>query len=236
MGYLKVVVTGHSKSGGYIAFMRPNMTNGDLKREEKRIEDGDIIPLPTGAQTIRHDKVSISEVQEAKAKLQRERHHMLYDTVYSTDSYYKIADQVSSMSYPVETTFPDIKYNTLVTLRVTTDYNGRVIDPPKYTVSTLTNEEYEKIEKQSDERLKKISEAAQKLFKEREKTKKSKKKRAVIGNAIATSIFLIITIVTYFLAMHFNNFFLLASFVFAILSIVFIIKFFKALFTKYWYY
>lgn len=239
MGYLKVVVTGHSKSGGYITIMRPNMDYATLKREQKGIWNGNEFELSNGPQTIRYDSIGVSEREKVKLNLIEKKNSFnhnvnQYTTNRRFNEYYDAAAAADNLPKMVETTFDNITYNTLVTLSVSTDYNGRVVGSPNYTISFLSDEEVKEKEEHFRRKKEVEARAREERAKAREEERKEMKKKIVTKYVIATVIWLVIALISFFVAKYFmpidrynSNIFAIASFVCGIIGVVNLFKLIK---------
>ena len=189
MGYLKVVLTGHKSNGGYLTIMKPNMSYDQQKSAEKKLYDGDEIYIPNGPQTLRLDPVGLSKRYDVQRNLLQKKQAYEYSNNVSGrrwDEYYNAAADADNLPSPWETTL-DITQNTVVTLTVNSDYNGRILGSPNFAVAVLSSDEIQeissRIEAKEEENRKWQEERAKKREEEyriREEDRKNRKKKSLI--------------------------------------------------------
>ncbi len=239
MGYLKVVVNGHKTAAGFVTIMRPNMSSEALLRAEKPIRDGTEMLLGNGPQTIRYDSIGMAVRGNVKRNFYEKKQKFNYNTNqytagYKFEEYYDAAVAVDNLPKVFETTFDNIKEDTLVTLTVSTDYNGRVLGNPEYSFSTITPNEAQKMKS----RIQYLEETArareEENTKKREEQRKADKRHDLKKFAIAAGIWLLVAIISFFVAKYFmpidrynSNIFAIASFVCGIFGIVNLFKLIK---------
>ena len=113
-----------------------------LKSAEKKLRDGDLIYLPSGPQTIRIDPEGMEKRHDVYSELEW-RKQRATGSQYSESKfnrYFDAAKAADNLQQPWESTI-DVSYDTLVTITIRSDYNGKILGVPRFDVSEVSSAE-----------------------------------------------------------------------------------------------
>lgn len=153
MGLIKVRLEGHKKNGGYLTIMRPNMDETALRMGESKLTDGYWRYIQNGPQTVRFDSVGFEKRKDVFMESRRARDNYRYGNSVAGKSFDRYLDAICSeagLPNYVEYTF-NVEDKTLLTVVVTSDYNGKIIGNPEFIVTTMSDEEIKEFERQREE-------------------------------------------------------------------------------------